>query len=77
MSQRRPRPRVASCRHCVAVFVVTCGVLSASVSLLHLQIHIDIPRMSPEALTLQPRVTEVSVAPGRECLPGRLPSLGR
>lgn len=33
--------------------------MSSFVSLLHLQIHIDIPRMSPEALTLQPRVTEV------------------
>lgn len=27
--------------------------------LLYLQIHIDIPRMSPEALILQPKVTEV------------------
>lgn len=38
--------------------------VSSNNKLCRLQIHIDIPRMSPETLILQPKVTEVSAGPG-------------
>lgn len=48
---------VAGLSRAAAAAVIACPLSS-------LQIHIDVPRMSPEALLLQPGVTEVRAGPG-------------
>ena len=60
---------VSSLSSSIAILIVMLEVTSVifCLFLLHPQIHIDIPRMNPEALILQPEVTEVRAVPGGAC----------